>query len=106
MDPAAKPRNRRQQITREATRLFAEKGFQGTSIRLIARACSISEAAIYRHFESKVDLYDSVIQSKAGEHDIEGYLQTKGDNGDIEAVLKRLRGISSVISRTTPNFCG
>jgi AcrR family transcriptional regulator len=87
MEASAKPRNRREQITCEATRLFAEKGYPGASIRLIARACGISEAAIYRHFESKVDLYGAVIESKAGQHDITGYLEQHGDGGDIEAVL-------------------
>ena len=83
---ALKPLNRRDQILEEATRLFSEKGYDGTSIRMIAGACGISEAAIYRHFENKVQLYEAVIRRKASEHDIAGYLGSHSE-GDIEAIL-------------------
>jgi AcrR family transcriptional regulator len=86
VNTAERPSNRRDQILDEATGLFSEKGYDGTSIRLIARACGISEAAIYRHFDHKVQLYEAVISRKAFEHDISGYLQ-KHCSGDIEAVL-------------------
>jgi AcrR family transcriptional regulator len=84
--PSGKPTKRRDQILAEATHLFSRKGYEGTPIRKIASACGISEAAIYRHFDNKVQLYESVIQYKAAEHDITGYLQEHNE-GDIEAVL-------------------
>lgn len=83
-------RNRRQQILREATQLFAENGFQGTSMRSIARRCGISEAAIYRHFSGKEVLYRAVIQAKAREHDIRSFLEEIEPSGDIESVLERI----------------
>jgi AcrR family transcriptional regulator len=86
VNTAEKPLNRRDQILNEATGLFSENGYEGTSIRVIARACGISEAAIYRHFDHKVQLYEAVISRKAFEHDITGYLK-KHCSGDIEAVL-------------------
>ncbi len=86
MKPSNKPINRRDQILEEATCLFSGRGYQGTSIRRIATACGISEAAIYRHFDNKEQLYQSVIEFKAAEHDIDGYLQGHRE-GDIEAVL-------------------
>jgi len=86
VNTAEKPYSRRDQILDEATGLFSEMGYDGTSIRVIARACGISEAAIYRHFENKVHLYEAVISRKASEHDIAGYL-AKHSTGDIEAVL-------------------
>jgi AcrR family transcriptional regulator len=82
-----RPKNRREQILAAATRLFAEHGYRGASIRTIAAAAGITEAAIYRHFEGKVDLYEAVIRNKAQQHDIEGYLAEKHGEGDIEAVL-------------------
>jgi AcrR family transcriptional regulator len=86
LTPAGKPIKRRDQILTEATHLFSRKGYEGTSIRRIATACGISEAAIYRHFDNKVQLYQSVIEFKAAEHDISGYLQGRNE-GDIETVL-------------------
>jgi len=49
-------------IIREATLLFAEKGFQGTSIVDISKAVSLSASAggIYRHFKSKRAIFDAI----------------------------------------------
>ena len=88
-----RPRNggeRRLQILREATGLFAQYGFDGTSVRTIARACGITEAAIYRHFDHKVHLYEEVIRAKAGQHDIAGKLAPYANLGTIEDVLSTL----------------
>jgi AcrR family transcriptional regulator len=40
-------------ILKEAARLFAERGFGGTSIDDIGAACGMSGPAIYRHFPNK-----------------------------------------------------
>ena len=40
-------------ILREAARLFAERGFGGTSIEDIGSACGTSGPAIYKHFPNK-----------------------------------------------------
>jgi len=80
--------DRRQQILNEASILFAEGGFEGTSIRVIARACDITEAAIYRHFDNKAHLYEQVIRAKVSQHDIRGLLAEQKTGGDIEEVLE------------------
>lgn len=87
MTPTRRRPDRREQILGEATTLFAEHGFEGTSVRVIARACGITEAAIYRHFENKVDLYREVLCAKAGQHDIAGHLEGLRGRGDMEQVL-------------------
>lgn len=45
--------NRQSEILQEATKLIAEKGIQGFTIKNLANAIGISEPAIYRHFENK-----------------------------------------------------
>jgi len=90
MAHAPRPANRRQQLLEEATRLFSRNGFDGTSVRAIAGACDISEAALYRHFTGKVALYEAVIRRKASEHDIPLYLSGVARQGDIEVVLTRV----------------
>ena len=40
-------------MLREAARLFAERGFRGTSVADIGTACGISGPAVYKHFPSK-----------------------------------------------------
>ena len=83
----SRPADRRQQILREATVLFTANGYDGTSIRVIARSCSITEAAIYRHFDSKENLYEEVIADKARQHDIRGKLEPFSGKGSIEDIL-------------------
>lgn len=90
MSPINGSPNRRQQILEEATHLFAAKGFEGASMRTIAKACNITEAAIYRHFSSKNDLYEKAIIAKAAEHDIPAQLDQFSNNWNIEEVLRAI----------------
>jgi AcrR family transcriptional regulator len=48
-----------------ALKLFAERGFVGTTVRQIARAVGVTDAAIYAHFQSKQALFD-VLMAEAG----------------------------------------
>ena len=45
-----------------AAELFAEQGYAGTSMRKIARAAGITQAAIYHHFASKEQLYYAAVK--------------------------------------------
>lgn len=45
------------QILTESARLFATKGYDGTSMRDIAEACSISKSLLYHHFTDKDEIY-------------------------------------------------
>ena len=47
---------RRSQLTREAARLFAEKGYHGTSIGDLATAMGVQKGSLYAHIKSKQDL--------------------------------------------------
>ncbi len=87
MKSTSRPADRRQQILREATVLFTANGYDGTSIRVIAKSCGITEAAIYRHFENKENLYEVVIGDKARQHDITRKLAPNKGQGSIEEVL-------------------
>jgi TetR/AcrR family transcriptional regulator, cholesterol catabolism regulator len=48
--------SRRSQLTREAARLFAEKGYHGTSIGDLAEAMGVQKGSLYAHIDSKADL--------------------------------------------------
>ena len=52
---------RREQILTAATQAFAHAGFAATSLDDIATAAGISRAILYRHFDSKTDLYRAVL---------------------------------------------
>jgi TetR/AcrR family transcriptional regulator, cholesterol catabolism regulator len=47
---------RRSQLTREAARLFAERGYHGTSIGDLAKALGVQKGSLYAHIASKQDL--------------------------------------------------
>ncbi len=53
MNPTKAVENRREQILREAARLFAERGFHGVGVDEIGAAVGISGPGLYRHFPGK-----------------------------------------------------
>jgi AcrR family transcriptional regulator len=58
---------RRAQIVKIARQLFAEAGYRPTTTRQLARAAGVSDALMYRHFESKDDVLRAVVdQGLAG----------------------------------------
>jgi AcrR family transcriptional regulator len=52
----------KERILDAAIGLFAEKGYAGTSVREIARAVSLSEGALYKHFEGKEALLAAILE--------------------------------------------
>ncbi len=55
-------RERRLHIIRTALRLFARKGFDATSISVLAREAGMAKGLVYTYFDSKDDLLQAVIQ--------------------------------------------
>lgn len=52
---------RREQLLRVGRRLFAEKGFDGTSVEEIAAKANVSKPVVYEHFGGKEGLYAVVV---------------------------------------------
>ena len=60
---------RRTELTRAAARLFAEKGYHGTSIGEIAKALGVQKGSLYAHIESKQDLlYETMVEGARAFH--------------------------------------
>ena len=53
---------RREQIKQAALKVFARRGYTGTKTSTIAKEASISEGLIYRYFNSKEELFSTLIQ--------------------------------------------
>jgi AcrR family transcriptional regulator len=47
----------RQEIIEAARRVFAERGYDGTSLRAVARAAAVDPALVHHYFEGKADLF-------------------------------------------------
>ncbi|YCK42628.1 TetR family transcriptional regulator [Actinomadura sp. ATCC 39365] len=69
MEPVTEPRSRRrmsgrerrEQLIRISRTLFAEKGFDGTSIEEIAATAQVSKPVVYEHFGGKEGVYAVVV---------------------------------------------
>lgn len=74
----------KEKILESAVKLFADKGFSGTTTKEIAEKSGVNEALIFRYFSTKRDLYGSIIENKINEEPgiekpLERYRDTKDD---------------------------
>ena len=72
---------RRTELTRAAARLFAEKGYHGTSIGDLAQALGVQKGSLYAHIESKADLLWEV--AREGAAAFHAALDTVPDEGPV-----------------------
>jgi AcrR family transcriptional regulator len=62
---------RRFAIIRAVRKVFAERGFHGTTTRALADAAGVSEALLFKHFPNKEALYSAMQLSCCNENDPE-----------------------------------
>jgi len=90
---------RRATIITVAKRLFARTGFHGVSIDDIVSEVGVSPAILYRHFESKEELYQAVLQEFSATR--ESYIEAVvADDIGFEQVLRGMTTVfvSSIIN--------
>ena len=78
---------RRTELTRTAARLFAEKGYHGTSIGDLAEAMGVQKGSLYAHIESKADLLWEV--AREGSAAFHAALDGVPEEGPV---VERIRG--------------
>src|SRR5215467_907739 len=66
MEPRPIKRLRRDEILDEATRLFAERGYEGASMADLAERVGLRKASLFHHFPSKDVLYAAVLERLLG----------------------------------------
>jgi TetR/AcrR family transcriptional regulator, cholesterol catabolism regulator len=77
---------RRRELTREAARLFAEKGYHGAALSEIADALGVKAPSLYAHVASKQDLLYAIMREGA-----EAFHQALDDVPEDVAVVERIR---------------
>jgi len=58
---------RRELLEGAAARLFAEQGYEATTVEQICRAAGVSKPMLYRHFESKQELARKLLERRRDE---------------------------------------
>src|SRR5881409_999373 len=88
---------RRTELTRAAARLFAEKGYHGTSVGDLAEALGVQKGSLYAHIESKVDLLWEV--ASEGAEAFHAALDAVPDEGPVvERIRAALRAHLGVVA--------
>ena len=54
--------NRKEEILNVALHLFARDGYEAVSVSQIAGELDMTKGALYRHYKSKRDIFDSIVQ--------------------------------------------
>jgi TetR/AcrR family transcriptional regulator len=92
---------RRRQILGAAAALFARRGFAGTTTREIAAAVGTSETVLFRHFPTKQDLYEAILEQQLPVAGVErwiGELRALAERRDDEALF------GAVVQATLDSF--
>src|SRR5579884_3600326 len=88
---------RRTELTRIAARLFAERGYHGTSTADLAEAMGVQKGSLYAHIESKADLLWEV--AREGAAAFHAALDAVPDDGPVvERIRAALRGHLRVVA--------
>ena len=88
---------RRNELTRQAARLFAERGYHGTSIGDLAEAMGVQKGSLYAHIASKQDLLYETMRD--GANAFHGALDTIPDGLPVtERIRLALRAHLRVVS--------
>jgi TetR/AcrR family transcriptional regulator, cholesterol catabolism regulator len=77
---------RRAELTRQAARLFAERGYHGTSIGDLAKALGVQKGSLYAHIASKQDLLYETMREGA-----EAFHAALDEIPDDLRVIERIR---------------
>lgn len=85
-----KQNDRSAQIIEQATRLFSQDGYKKVTIRQLAVACGITDAALYKHFASKEAIYTAVLEAVEARLADQEVLDKIAEETNVESLLKRL----------------
>src|ERR1035437_10958426 len=95
--PRLNASDRRLQLVETALDFFSRKGFGGTTTKEIAAAAGVTEAIIFRHFPTKQDLYNAVLDHHHESGQLaeciaqwKSCMERNDDEGLIRAIIERV----------------
>ena len=97
--------NRKEEILIVALHLFARDGYEAVSVSQIAGELDMTKGALYRHYKSKRDIFDCIVQ-RMEQQDGEQARQNEVPEESIEKDAGRISEcISRRFCRNTANQC-
>jgi len=94
---------KRERILKVAMNEFAVKGFSGASINVIAAKAAISVGSLYRYFDSKDDLFLTVVVHGLRVLD-QAWWNVIADEGDIYSKIERMIRMTLDFSKANPEY--
>lgn len=94
------PAEKRERILTVATKEFAEKGFEGTNINIIAKKAGVSVGSLYKYFDNKQGLYHTTV--RLGIDKLKAILNTVAESD--EDTISKLREVIGAIQRTSREY--
>lgn len=88
-----KQKNTKEKILEEALKLFARSGYMGTSMNDIASQLGVTKAAIYKHYSSKQEILDSIVE-KMNQMDRERSKEYEMPEGSMDEVIEGYKTIA------------
>jgi AcrR family transcriptional regulator len=76
----------RGQLIAVATRMFAERGYDDTSIEAVLREAGVSRGSLYHHFASKEALFEAVAEDVEGQVGSQTVAASAGADGPVAAL--------------------
>ena len=86
-------KNTKEKILVQSLKLFSINGFEAVSIRTIADAVGIGNSALYKHYKSKREIFDSIVQMEK-----ERYLQA------CSSAMEKMKDLENVKKITLEMF--
>jgi AcrR family transcriptional regulator len=80
---------RREQLIEVATKLFAKSGYDATTTWAIAEAAGVTEPILYRHFDSKQELFVAIVRN-VSELTLAHWREIIGDLTDPAEKIRRI----------------
>jgi AcrR family transcriptional regulator len=90
---------RRTAIIKAVRKLFAEKGFYGTTTRELADAAGVSEALLFKHFPSKETLFSAIKTACCSEQDTGRFERLKALEPSASTLVLMIHFFVSTIVR-------
>src|SRR5262245_9025446 len=88
---------RRAALIKVARRVFAEKGFHGTTTRQLAEAAGVSEALLFKHFPTKEALFSAIQLSCCNEQDMGRFERLKALEPSTSTLVLLVHFLVSVV---------